>query len=156
MPHAPLHVGDPAPEFALPSDSGAVVRLSDLRGRRVVLFFYPKDDTPGCTRQACGFRDHYPDLSDRNTVVLGISPDSVASHRRFKAKYGLPFPLLADKDHAVAEAYGAWGEKSMYGKSYHGILRSHFVIDEGGRLADIRVTIGPEESVTRALAAVAG
>ena len=149
-----LTVGDFAPDFDLPSDAGHNVRLSDLRGKRVVLYFYPKDDTSGCTTQACGFRDAYPQIEEKNAVVLGVSPDGVKSHRKFKTKYDLPFLLLADEDHAVAEAYGAWGEKSMYGKQYMGILRSHYVIDEEGRIASVQLKVSPADSVERAVAAL--
>ena len=149
-----LHIGDPAPDFELPSDSGGTVRLAELRGKRVILYFYPQDDTPGCTKQSCGFRDQYEAIEAKGALVLGVSPDGVASHRKFKAKFALPFPLLADEDHAVAEAYGAWGEKNNFGRKYMGILRSHFVIDEEGRLADVRVKIGAEDSVREAVAAV--
>lgn len=148
----PLNVGDLAPDFELTTDSGATVKLSDFRGRRVVLYFYPKDDTSGCTTQACGFRDAYPVIEEQNAVVLGVSPDGVKSHQKFKTKYDLPFTLLVDEDHAVAEAYGAWGEKSMYGKKYMGVIRSHFVIDEQGRIADAQVKVSPTDSVARALA----
>jgi peroxiredoxin Q/BCP len=147
-------VGTLAPDFELPADNGQPVRLSDYRGQRVVLYFYPKDMTSGCTTQACGFRDSYPEITERNAVVLGISPDGVASHVKFKSKYNLPFRLLADEDHKVAELYGVWGEKSMYGKKYYGIIRSHFVIDEQGRIADVQYNISPEESVESALAAL--
>ena len=146
-----LHIGDAAPDFALTSDQGTTVRLSDLRGKRVVLYFYPKDDTSGCTTQACGFRDAYPQIEEKNAVVLGISPDDAKSHQKFKTKYDLPFLLLVDGDHAVADAYGVWGEKSMYGRKYMGILRSHFVIDENGRLADVQVKVSPQDSVKLAL-----
>ncbi len=146
-----LQVGDVAPDFELPSDGGPTVRLSDLRGRRVVLYFYPKDDTPGCTTQACGFRDAYPRVEESNAVVIGISPDPVESHQKFRTKYNLPFILLADEDHSVADAYGVWGPKQVYGKSSMGILRSHFVIDENGRLADVQVKVSPADSVERAL-----
>ncbi len=152
MSPTPLNVGDPAPDFELPSDSGETVKLSDLRGRRVVLYFYPKDNTSGCTTQACGFRDAYPVIEEKNAVVLGVSPDGVNSHQKFKTKYDLPFTLLVDEDHAVAEAYGVWGEKSMYGRKYMGIIRSHFVIDEQGRIADAQVKVSPKDSVARALA----
>ena len=148
----PLNVGDPAPDFELTTDSGETVTLSDLRGKRVVLYFYPKDDTSGCTTQACGFRDAYPVIEEQNAVVLGVSPDGVKSHQKFKTKYDLPFTLLVDEDHAVAEAYGAWGEKSMYGKKYMGIIRSHFVIDEQGNIADAQVKVSPKDSVALALA----
>ena len=117
----------------------------------LVPYFYPKDDTPGCTTQACGFRDAYPQIEEQNAVVLGISPDGVKSHRKFKTKHNLPFILLADEDHAVAEAYGVWGQKSMYGRKFMGIIRSHFVIDEDGKLADIQVEVSPTESVQRAM-----
>src|SRR5262245_45206023 len=139
-------VGDTAPEFELPSDTGETVRLSDFRGRRVVLFFYPKDDTPGCTTQACGFRDNYPLIEEKNAVVLGISPDGVKSHQKFKTKFDLPFILLADEQHTVSEAYGVWQERSNYGKTYMGIVRSHFVIDEEGRIADAQVKVSPTDS----------
>jgi peroxiredoxin Q/BCP len=149
-----LKVGDPAPEFELNTDTGETVRLSDFRGRRVVLYFYPKDDTTGCTAQACGFRDAYPRIEERNAVVLGVSPDSETSHRKFKTKYDLPFTLLVDPDHKVAQGYGVWGMKSLYGKEYEGILRSHFIIDEQGNLADVQVKVSPGDSVARALEAL--
>lgn len=149
-----LKIGDLAPAFELPADSGGTVKLSDFSGKRVVLYFYPKDDTSGCTTQACGFRDAYPQIEEKNAVVLGVSPDGVKSHQKFKTKYDLPFILLADEEHTVAEAYGVWQEKSMYGKKYMGIVRSHFVIDEQGRIADAQVKVKPEESVTQALAAL--
>ena len=154
MSETKLKVGDLAPDFELPSDTGEPVRLSDLRGRRVVLYFYPKDDTSGCTTQACGFRDAYPEIEEANAVVLGVSPDGVKSHQKFKSKHNLPFTLLVDEDHAVAEAYGVWGEKSMYGKKYMGINRSHFVIDEEGRLVDVQVKVSPKDSVQRAVEAI--
>jgi peroxiredoxin Q/BCP len=149
-----LQVGDLAPDFSLTSDTGATVRLSDLRGKRVVLYFYPKDDTSGCTTQACGFRDAYPVIEEKNAVVLGVSPDGVKSHQKFKTKYNLPFTLLVDEEHHVAEAYGVWQQKSMYGKTYMGIVRSHFVIDEQGRLADVQVKVSPTDSVEKALQAL--
>ena len=149
-----LKNGDMAPEFELPTDSGATLKLSDLRGKRVVLYFYPKDDTSGCTTQACGFRDAYLQIEERNAVVLGVSPDGVKSHQKFKTKYDLPFVLLADEEHQVAEAYGVWVEKSMYGKQYMGISRSHFVIDEQGRIVDAQAKISPTDSVEMALAAI--
>ena len=136
--------GDPAPEFALRSDSGETIRLRDLRGRRVVLYFYPKDDTPGCTVEACGFRDRHDALDDARAVVLGVSPDDVASHVRFKEKHDLPFPLLADPDHRVASAYGAWGKKKMYGKEYEGVLRQTFVIDEQGNFLKVFEKVTPQ------------
>lgn len=124
--------GAPAPVFALSNAKGETVRLGDLRGRTVVLYFYPKDDTPGCTKEACGFRDNIARLTDLGVTVLGVSPDSPASHAKFAAKYDLPFDLLSDPDHAAATAYGVWVEKSMYGKTYMGIERSTFVIDGEG------------------------
>lgn len=151
MPAQELNVGDEAPEFELTTDQGDTVRLSDFRGRRVILYFYPKDDTPGCTTQACGFRDAYPTIEEENAVVLGVSPDGMESHQQFKSKYDLPFTLLVDEDHQVAEMYGAWGEKSRAGKTYVGIHRSHFVIDEEGRLADVQLDVSPQKSVERAL-----
>jgi len=147
-------VGSVAPDFALPADDGSTVRLSDLRGQRVVLYFYPKDDTPGCTTQACGFRDNYVEIAEQNVVVFGISPDGVKSHVKFRTKFDLPFRLLADEEHQVAELYGVWGEKSMYGKTYFGIIRSHFVVDEAGKIADVRYQVSPEDSVQGALAAL--
>jgi peroxiredoxin Q/BCP len=149
-----LKIGDVAPTFTLPADNGESVSLADLRGKRVVLYFYPKDDTSGCTTQACGFRDAYPQIEEKNAVVLGVSPDGIKSHQKFRTKYDLPFILLADEEHSVAEAYGVWQEKSMYGKSYMGIVRSHFVIDEQGKIADMQIKVKPEESVTQALAAL--
>jgi thioredoxin-dependent peroxiredoxin len=146
MAEAKLHVGDPAPDFDLLSDQGTRVKLSDQRGKRVILFFYPKDDTPGCTRQACGMRDNYSAIEGANAVVFGVSPDAQASHDAFRSKFGLPFPLLVDDGHKVADAYGVWGEQRN--------VRSHFVIDEQGNLADVQVQVTPEESVARALEAV--
>lgn len=144
-------VGSAAPDFALPADDGTTVRLSALRGKRVVLYFYPKDDTPGCTVQACGFRDNYVAIEEQNALVLGISPDGVKSHQKFRTKFDLPFRLLADEDHAVAELYGVWVEKSMYGKKYMGIARSHFVIDEQGRIADVQFSVSADDSVQSAM-----
>lgn len=152
---AKLKVGDEAPDFEALTDTGQTVRLSDYRGRRVVLYFYPKDDTPGCTTQACGFRDSYPQIEARDAVVLGVSPDGQASHQKFKTKHDLPFTLLVDEDHAIAELYGVWGEKSMHGKSYMGVIRSHFVIDAQGRLEDVQVKVSPKKSVELALKVLA-
>ena len=149
-----LSVGDVAPSFEVVTDEGETVRLSDYLGSRVVLYFYPKDDTSGCTVQACGFRDSYPEIEEQNAVVLGVSPDGVESHRKFKTKYDLPFTLLVDDEHAIAEAYGVWSEKSMYGRTYMGIVRSHFIIDETGKIADVQVKVSPEKSVSSALAAL--
>jgi peroxiredoxin Q/BCP len=143
---AELKPGDQAPDFETVNDNEEKVSLSDLRGKRVVLYFYPKDDTPGCTQQACGFRDSYSQIEASNAVVLGVSPDNVKAHQRFKSKYELPFPLLVDPDHKIAEAYGVWREKSMYGRKYMGILRSHFVIDEQGKIADVQYNVKPKDS----------
>jgi len=148
--------GSLAPDFTLPSDAGVEVTLSSLRGRRVVLYFYPKDDTSGCTTQACELRDALPRFDGANAVVLGVSPDPVASHRKFRDKYGLNFPLLADEDHAVAEAYGVWAQKSMYGRAYMGIERSTFLIGEDGRVLEAWRRVKPKghaELVGRALGA---
>jgi peroxiredoxin Q/BCP len=151
MSSTPPAVGDLAPPFELPDETGATVRLSDFRGRRVVLYFYPKDDTKGCTTQACGFRDAYPTITEQNAIVIGVSPDGSRSHQKFKTKYNLPFILLTDEGHQVADRYGAWGEKKMYGRAYNGVLRSHFVIDEAGRVVDAQVRVSPKDSVTRAV-----
>jgi peroxiredoxin Q/BCP len=132
-----LSVGAPAPAFSLPDQSGKTISLADLAGRTVIIYFYPKDDTPGCTAEACSFRDSHDLLEERGVTVLGVSPDSVASHAKFAAKFHLPFPLLADEGHKIAEAYGVWAEKSMYGKKYLGVERSTFVIDGMGRIAAI-------------------
>ena len=132
-----LKAGDKAPEFTGIDDQGQTVALKDFRGKKVVLYFYPKDNTSGCTQEACDFRDSMPDLNQKGVVVLGVSPDSVSSHQKFKAKFSLPFGLLSDGDHAIAEAYGAWQEKSMYGRKYMGIVRSTFVIDEEGNIAEV-------------------
>ena len=129
-----VETGKPAPDFTLRSDSGDTVHLADLRGKPVVVYFYPKDDTPGCTTQACAIRDSWGQFEKAGATVLGISPDSAESHEKFKAKFSLPFPLLADEDHAVAEAYGAWGEKKNYGKTYMGVIRSTIVVDEQGKV----------------------
>jgi thioredoxin-dependent peroxiredoxin len=127
--------GTPAPDFDLRSDEGETVKLSALRGKPVVLYFYPKDDTPGCTTEACEFRDAYDRFREQGVEILGVSPDTEASHQTFKSKYELPFTLLADPDHEVAEAYGVWKEKRNYGKTYHGVERSTFVIDAAGKVA---------------------
>jgi peroxiredoxin Q/BCP len=149
-----LSPGDKAPSFSLPSDEGGTVRLADLKGTRVVLYFYPKDDTSGCTTEACEFRDSWAAVKATGAVVLGVSPDGIASHQRFRKKYKLPFPLLADEDHAVAEQYGAWGEKRMYGRQYQGILRSTFIIDESGRLMKIFPKVKPKGHAAEVLLAL--
>jgi peroxiredoxin Q/BCP len=151
-----IREGDMAPEFTLPSDGDGEVRLSDLRGRRVVLYFYPKDDTSGCTKQACAFRDEASAFESHDAVVLGVSPDPVKSHDRFRDKHGLNFPLLSDEDHAVAEAYGAWGTKKMYGREYEGILRSTFLIGKDGRIEKVFRKVKPAENAADVLAELAG
>lgn len=136
--------GHPAPDFVLPSDAGEAVTLSSFKGSPVILYFYPKDDTPGCTKQACGIRDAWGEFGRRGAVVLGVSPDSPRKHAKFRDKHGLPFTLLADEDHAVAEAYGVWVEKSMLGKKYMGIERSTFVIDADGIVAKVMRRVKPD------------
>ena len=147
--------GQEAPDFELTSDAGERVRLSQLRGQPVVLYFYPKDDTPGCTAQACGIRDSYDDFEQRGAVVLGVSPDEESSHVTFKQKYGLPFTLLADPDHEVAEQYGVWGERKYMGKTYMGVERSTFLIDENGRIAKVMRRVKPDTHAAEVLEALA-
>ena len=151
---ATLKPGDPAPDFSLPDQSGEPVTLSSFRGRKVLVYFYPKADTAGCTAQACGLRDVAADVGD--TVILGISPDKPAAQAKFDTKYGLGFPLLSDPDHAVADAYGAWGEKSMYGKKYLGIIRSGFLVDEDGTVAETWYKVSPKDTAPNLLKALAG
>jgi thioredoxin-dependent peroxiredoxin len=146
--------GKPAPDFELTSDEGERIRLSSLRGKPVVLYFYPKDDTPGCTTQACGIRDAYAEFRERGAVVLGVSPDSETSHVKFKSKYDLPFSLLADPDHEAAEEYGVWVEKKNYGKTYMGIERSTFVIDKDGNVVRAMRRVNPETHADDVLAAL--
>jgi len=148
--------GAPAPDLALPDERGTIHRLSDERGRWVVVYFYPKDDTPGCTTEACEFRDSWRAVQAAGAVVLGVSPDGVASHQKFKKKYELPFTLLADEDHAVAEAYGAWGEKSMYGRKYFGVLRKTYIIDARGKIARVFEKVKPRGHAAEVLAALRG
>ena len=149
-----LKAGDQAPSFDTVDDAGNAVKLADLKGKRVVLYFYPKDNTPGCTQQACAFRDSYPDFGEKNAVIFGVSPDSAKSHQSFRGKFDLPFPLLIDQDHAIADAYGVWREKSMYGRKYMGILRSHFVIGEDGKIVDARYNVKAPESAKLAMRAL--
>lgn len=152
-----LEAGEKAKAFRLKSYDGKTVKLSDYQGQPVVLYFYPRDDTPGCTKQACAFRDRSSELADAGVVVLGVSPDTVDSHERFRDKFELNFPLLSDPDHAIAEAYGAWREKNMYGKKSMGIQRSTFLIDREGRIAKVwkRVRVdGHDEQVLAAVAAL--
>lgn len=149
-----IEEGQPAPDFTLPSDSGEDVSLASLRGRPVVLYFYPRDDTPGCTAQACGLRDVWSELQGRGAVVLGVSPDKPAKHVRFKEKHGLPFTLLSDEAHEVAEAYDTWVEKSMYGRKYMGMERSTFVIDADGVIAKVMRKVKPAEHADAVVAAL--
>ncbi len=151
-----IEEGKPAPDFELATDTGERVKLSDYRGQPVVLYFYPKDDTPGCTTQACGFRDSYTDFEKRGAVILGVSPDDEASHVRFKEKYSLPFTLLADSDHTTAEEYGVWVEKNMYGKKRMGIKRSTFVIDADGNVARAMYGVKPEGHADEVLEVLPG
>jgi peroxiredoxin Q/BCP len=146
--------GTPAPDFELPSDSGETVRLSSLRGRKVVLYFYPKDDTPGCTSQACDLRDVMPTLEGLDAVVLGVSPDPVSSHVKFREKFRLNFPLLADEDYAVAEAYGVWKQKSLYGRNYMGVERSTFILDEDGVVQEAWRKVRPGGHAEKVLVAL--
>ena len=146
-----VKTGEMAPTFTLTADDGTQVSLSDFRGQKIVLYFYPKADTPGCTRQACAIRDVYPDIEGEDVVVIGISPDQPDKLVKFREKYNLPFILLSDPDHEVAEAYGAWGPKKMFGKTYEGIIRSHFAIDEEGRLVEFKLKVKPEKTANLAL-----
>jgi peroxiredoxin Q/BCP len=150
-----LQEGTIAPDFTLEASGGAVT-LSDYRRQTVVLYFYPKDDTPGCTTEACNFRDDYSEIIAAGAVVLGISPDSVRSHDKFKLKYELPFPLLSDPDHEVAELYGAWGEKKMYGRTYMGIIRSTYVIDDEGFIVKVFPKVRPKVHSEEVLAVLRG
>lgn len=147
-----LQEGTIAPDFTLLADGGSKVTLSDYRGKKVVLYFYPKDNTSGCTTEACNFRDDHSEIVAAGAAVLGISPDTVTSHDKFKAKYQLPFALLSDPDHEVAEMYGAWGEKKSYGKTYMGILRSTFIIDEEGKILKVFPKVKPSEHSQQVLA----
>ncbi len=150
-----LEEGRPAPDFSLVSDAGETVSLASLRGKQVVLYFYPRDDTPGCTTQACGIRDAWAEFERTGAVVLGVSPDSDASHAKFKRKFELPFTLLSDPDHAAATAYGVWVEKSLYGKKHMGVERSTFVIDADGKLKQALRKVKPESHADDVLAVLA-
>lgn len=141
---AGLKVGSKAPAFSLKNADGKTVKLSDFKGKKVVIYFYPKDMTPGCTTEACAFRDDYAQLKKRNVEILGVSADDEKSHQKFAEKYSLPFPLLSDPDHSMIEKYGAWGEKSMYGKKYMGIKRMTYIIDEDGKVAHVFAKVKPE------------
>ncbi len=147
----PLPAGIPAPDFALLDDTNTLRRLSDLRGRNVILYFYPQDDTPGCTTEACNFRDDYSAYEDAGVVILGVSPDSVESHVKFKKKFQLPFALLADEGHKVCDLYQVWGLKKFAGREYQGVLRTTFLIDGNGRIAKVFENVRPAEHSTEVL-----
>lgn len=147
---AQLKAGDRAPAFTLKDQDGREVSLADFKARKLLLYFYPKADTPGCTTQACSVRDAMEELAEAGAVAVGISPDQPARQKKFDDTYGLGFPLLSDPDHAVAQAYGAWGEKSMYGKTYQGIIRSSFLIDESGRILQASYKVKPQDTVPNA------
>lgn len=147
-------VGESAPDFELQSDTGETVRLSDFRGKRVVLYFYPRADTPGCTKEACGFRDDFGSYTAKGVVILGVSPDTVRGQSKFKSKYGLPFPLLADPQRSVAKAYGVWGKKKIMGREAMGIFRTTFLIDEEGKIARVFEGVRPEGHSGEVLAAL--
>jgi thioredoxin-dependent peroxiredoxin len=151
-----LQEGQPAPDFSLRDAAGDTVRLADLRGKKVILYFYPKDNTPGCTKEACGFRDQYRRFEDRGVVILGVSPDDEASHTEFASRYSLPFRLLADPGGQVASAYGVWKEKNNYGKTYMGVERSTFLIDEQGDLRKLYPKVQVDGHVDELLAALGG
>jgi peroxiredoxin Q/BCP len=146
-----LSNGDPAPNFKALNDQNETVCLNDLKGQRIVVYFYPRDDTPGCTTQACSFRDHYLEIEEKNAVVLGVSPDGAESHQKFRDKYELPFQLLVDTEHILADQFGVWSEKTMYGKKKMGITRSHFIIDEDGIIIDAQYNVKPDLSAQKAL-----
>jgi peroxiredoxin Q/BCP len=147
-----LQAGDIAPDFDLINAEEKRIKLSDYRGKRIILFFFPKAGTSGCTTQACGFRDNFPRIEAANATVIGISPDKPPALAKWKARENLPYELLSDEDHAVAEAYGVWGEKKMYGNVYMGIIRSHFIIDAEGKIEDTQLKVSPKNSIGRALA----
>ncbi|MFT3895637.1 MAG: thioredoxin-dependent thiol peroxidase [Anaerolineales bacterium] len=150
----PISAGIPAPDFELLDDTNTLRKLSDLRGKNVVLYFYPKDDTPGCTKEACNFRDDYSAYEKAGVVVLGVSPDDVASHVKFKKKFQLPFPLLADEGHKVCDLYQVWGPKKFMGKAYEGVLRTTFLIDGNGTIVRVFEDVRPAEHSTEVLSAL--
>jgi peroxiredoxin Q/BCP len=151
-----LKAGDKAPTFALPDQTGAIRKLGDHKGRKLLIYFYPKADTPGCTTQSCSVRDARRDLGKQGVDVVGVSPDKPTTQQKFDTKYSLGFPLLADEDHSVAEAFGVWGEKSMYGRKYMGIVRSAFLIDQQGKIVEAWYGVSPKDTVSGALAALGG
>jgi peroxiredoxin Q/BCP len=151
-----LKIGDLAPDFELPNQDGKLIKLSDFRGKKVVLFAYPRAGTPGCTTQACGFRDEFPRVQASNAVVLGISTDKPEDQLKWKTNKKLPYDLLSDLDHTVLEAWGAWGEKTIFGKLGLGTIRSHWVIDENGVIEDIQIKISPKDSVEKAVKTIIG
>jgi len=150
----PLRTGIPAPEFTLPDETGTIRKLSDFHGQAVVLYFYPKDDTPGCTTEACNFRDDYSAYTEAGVVILGVSPDGSRSHGKFIEKYTLPFPLLADEGHKVCDLYGVWGPKKFMGREYEGVLRTTFLIDKDGKIARVFENVKPAVHSTEVLAAI--
>lgn len=150
----PLPAGIPAPDFELLDDTNVPRKLSDFRGRNVVLYFYPEDDTPGCTKEACNFRDDYSAYEKAGVQVLGVSPDSVKSHAKFKKKFQLPFPLLADEGHKVCDLYGVWGPKKFMGREYEGVLRTTFLIDENGKIVNVFEKVRPAEHSAEVLSAL--
>lgn len=152
----PISAGGPAPEFTLADEEGRMHNLSDYRGKSVVLYFYPKDDTPGCTKEACGFRDDYSAFEEAGVVILGVSPDDSKSHAKFKAKYELPFPLLADPEHEVLESYGAWGLKKSFGREYEGVLRTTFLIDRDGQILKVFKKVKPADHSAEILSVLEG
>jgi peroxiredoxin Q/BCP len=157
MPKAPpisLQPGDPAPDFQAVDTDGSPITLSQFRGKKVILYFYPKDDTPGCTKEACGFRDHFAEVTSRGAIVLGVSTDSSRSHRKFSDKFSLNFPLIADEDRTVVQAYGVWGPKSFMGRTYDGTHRVTFLIDGQGRVERVWTTVKPETHAAEVLAAL--
>lgn len=151
-----LKAGDVAPTFEAVTTTGEKIRLAELRGKNVLLYFYPKDDTPGCTKEACGFRDNYAAISAKNTVILGVSPDSPKKHQKFTEKFQLPFPLVADEDKSIAQAYGVWGQKSFMGRKYMGVHRVTFLIGPDGKIARVWPNVKPDEHAAEVLKEVSG